>query len=89
MTDAFGPNADFSGITKETRLYISDVVHKAMVAVDEHGVEAAAATAVMMAGSSAPTDVKEMDVNRPFFFGIYDRPTSTWLFLGHVTDPSS
>ena len=89
MTDAFGPSADFSAITKETQLYISDVVHKAMVAVDEHGVEAAAATAVMMAGSSAPTDVKDVNVNRPFFFGIYDKPTSTWLFLGHVTDPSA
>ena len=89
MTDAFGGNADFSGITKEIQLFISDVVHKAMVAVDEHGVEAAAATAVMMSGGSAPTDVKEVNVNRPFFFGIYDRPTSTWLFLGHVTDPSS
>ncbi|MBN2576676.1 MAG: serpin family protein, partial [Deltaproteobacteria bacterium] len=89
MTDAFGPDADFSGITQEERLFVSDVVHKAMVAVDEHGVEAAAATAVMMAGSSAPTDVKQVNVNRPFFFGIYDRPTATWLFLGHVTDPSS
>jgi serpin B len=89
MTDAFNPNADFSGITKETRLYISEVLHKAMVAVDERGVEAAAATAVIMTRSAAPTDVKEVNVNRPFFFGIYDRPTSTWLFLGHVTDPSS
>jgi serine protease inhibitor len=42
-----------------------------------------------MAGSGLPTDVKDMTVNRPFFFGIYDRPTSTWLFLGHVADPSS
>jgi serine protease inhibitor len=31
---------------------------------------------------------KHVTVNRPFFFGIYDQPTSTWLFLGHVTDPS-
>ncbi|MBN2572926.1 MAG: serpin family protein [Deltaproteobacteria bacterium] len=89
MTDAFGAKADFSGITKEAQLFISDVFHKAMVAVDEHGVEAAAATAVIMGERGAPTDVKQMDVNRPFFFGIYDRPTATWLFLGHVTDPSS
>jgi len=89
MTDAFGAKADFTGITKETQLYISDVLHKAMVAVDEHGVEAAAATAVILTERGAPTNVKEVNVNRPFFFGIYDRPTSTWLFLGHVTDPSS
>ena len=59
-----------------------------MVGVDENGVEAAAATVLITAGSAAPTDIKEMNVNRPFFFGIYDRPTSTWLFLGHVLDPS-
>jgi hypothetical protein len=34
-----------------------------------------------------PTDIKEMHVNRPFFFGTYDHPTSTWLFLGDVVAP--
>jgi serpin B len=89
MTDAFTPSADFTGISKDKPLFISDVVHKAMVGVDEHGVEAAAATAVMLTGAGLPTDIKQVNVNRPFFFGIYDQPTSTWLFLGHVTDPSS
>jgi serpin B len=90
MADAFNMKAaDFTGMSKERPLFISEVVHKAMVGVDEHGVEAAAATAVMMAGNGLPTDVKDMTVDRPFFFGIYDWPTSTWLFLGHVTDPSS
>jgi serine protease inhibitor len=33
--------------------------------------------------------MKQVNANWPFFFGIYDQPTSTRLFLGHVTDPSS
>jgi serpin B len=89
MTEAFKLNADFTGITKERPLFIAGVDHKAMVGVDENGVEAAAATAVRMSGGAAPTDIKYVTTDRPFFFGIYDRPTSTWLFLGHVTDPSS
>ena len=30
-----------------------------------------------------------MKVTRPFLFGIYDSLTSTWIFLGHVVDPSA
>ena len=87
MTDAFDPSvADFSGIAREP-LAIAHVLHKTTVGVDEHGVEAAAATAVSLTWSSA-SDIKNVDISRPFFFGIYDRPTSTWLFLGHVVDPT-
>ncbi len=89
IKDAFSGSADFSGMTKEDKLFISDVAHKAMVGVDEHGVEAAAATAVMMSTTGAPTEIKQLNANRPFFFGIYDRPTTTWLFLGHMLEPSS
>jgi serpin B len=87
MTDAFSASADFTGITQERPFFITDVVHKAMIGVDENGVEAAAATAVAM-GMGIPPEPKDMTINRPFFFGIYDIPTATWLFLGHVTDPS-
>lgn len=86
MTDAFTPNADFTGITQEG-LLISDVLHKAMIGVDENGVEAAAASAVLMK-IGLVLDGAVMTLNRPFFFGLYDRPTASWLFLGHVTDPS-
>ena len=56
MVDAFDAGkADFSGMVTQEPLFISEVLHKAFVAVDEEGTEAAAATVVMMAaGSAAP-----------------------------------
>ncbi len=82
----FTSSADFSGITKDESLFISDVVHKAMLGIDEHGVEAAAATAVVMAGSGVPDPV-DFDVDRQFFVGIVDK-TNTVLFAGHIVDPT-
>lgn len=85
--------ADFSGMVDldETgeRLFIHDVYHDAVVAVDEAGTEAAAATGVVVGTTSAPLDPFEMIVDRPFVFAIRDRPTNTVLFLGRVVDAGS
>lgn len=88
MPAAFDPAAaDFSGITTEEMLYISDVVHQANIDVDEKGTEAAAATAVVMRAGGSPERVV-LDVNRPFLFLLRDVPTGAVLFLGRVADPS-
>ncbi|MEW5826323.1 MAG: serpin family protein [Candidatus Bipolaricaulota bacterium] len=88
MVDAFDPSlANFSGIDGARDLYISDVFHKAFIAVDEDGTEAAAATAVVIAPTSAPGSAVTLTVNRPFLFVIRDLPTDTILFLGRVVDP--
>lgn len=79
--------ADLSGITEATDLFIQDVVHKAFVAVDEEGTEAAAATAVVAGTTSVPT-FKEVSVDRPFLFMIRDRKTGAIIFTGRVVDPS-
>jgi serpin B len=81
--------ADFSGITDEEHLHIGAVAHKAYVAVDEHGTEAAAATAaVMFAAAAFPArQPVTMTVDRPFLFAILDTATGTPLFLGQVTCP--
>lgn len=88
MPLAFSPGADFSGMTGSPELFISEVVHKAFVAVDEAGTEAAAATAVMMALGAAPEQPVEMTVDRPFLFLIRDEATGAILFVGRVVDPS-
>jgi serpin B len=88
LTSPFGPGADFSGMTGEKDLFVSDALHRANIAVDERGTEAAAATVLGMAESGAPETV-EMIVDGPFFFAITERDTGTILFLGRVTDPSS
>jgi serpin B len=68
-------------------LFISEVVHKAFVSVDESGTEAAAATAVVMRFTSAPDTPVEMTVDRPFIYMIRDLKTGTILFVGRVLNP--
>ncbi|HSW58234.1 MAG TPA: serpin family protein, partial [Dehalococcoidales bacterium] len=88
MTDAFEfSKADLSGMNGNKELFISDVVHKAFVAVDEAGTEAAAATGVVVGVTSMPTDIKQFIVDRPFIFLIKDNPTGTVLFLGRILNP--
>jgi len=87
MPSAFSGSADFSGMTGDKDLFISDVFHKAFVSVDEAGTEAAAATAVLMKLTAAPEDPLQLDVDRPFLFLIRDQQTNTILFMGRVTKP--
>ena len=89
MGNAFTDSADFSGMDGARDLRIQDVIHKAYVAVDEDGTEAAAASAVIVGTTALPSDTAEMKVDRPFLFLIRDNPTGTVLFLGRVSDPST
>ncbi len=84
-------SADFSGITGGPDLFISEVLHKAFVKVDEQGTEAAAATAVIMLPTSAampPPEPVVLVLDRPFLFLIRDRLTGAVLFMGRMADPS-
>jgi serpin B len=87
MQDAFTENAaDLSGMDGTHLLYLSDAFHKAFIAVDEKGTEAAAATAAIAVPASMPVG-KDMQINRPFLFFIRDVPSGTILFMGRVMDP--
>ena len=94
MASAFNEprgSANFDGIAPRKPgdyLYISEIFHQTFFALDEHGTEAAAATAVAMADAAGmPAKPVEVRVDRPFWFAIQHRPSGMCLFLGRVTDP--
>lgn len=89
MVSAFR-DADLSGITTDEKLSISAVLQKTFLAVDENGTEAAAATAVIGAGSAAPTEKPKpvvMTVDRPYLVAIVDKGTRSLLFFGRIVEP--
>ncbi len=94
MQKAFDPNtADFSGMTGrplvQERLYISDIVHRAVIDVSEESTEAAAATAIVVARSAVamPGTPEPFRVDHPFLFYLVDDTTGAILFEGRIADP--
>jgi len=88
MPEPFSPTADFSGMSDEP-LYISNVIHKAYVGVDEGGTEATAATSVEIAFGSVIETPPSLQVwfDHPFILLIRDIETNTVLFIGRVLNP--
>ncbi len=84
MKSAFEDTADLTGIGQD--LYISAVLHKAFVQVDEEGTEAAAATAVIIKTRSLQIS-SSFVADHPFFFMIEHIPTQSIVFMGAVYDP--
>ena len=83
---AFGGKAQFGGISDEA-LYISDVVQKTYINVNEKGTEAAAVTSVQVRLTSADRNpVARMTVDRPYVFFIQDNQSENILFVGKVVD---
>jgi serpin B len=89
MADAFSATAaDFSGITGGRDLFISAVIHKAYVDVNEEGTEAAAATGVTMRLTSVgPTQTPVFRADHPFLFLIRDNHSGSILFIGRLMNP--
>lgn len=92
MQAAFSPSdADFKKmILKGPNPYISAVIHKSYVDVNEEGTEAAAVTAVSAAGGGMPQAEQKvvMKVDHPFLFFIVNKRTNAIIFLGIVGDPT-
>jgi len=77
---------DLTGINPDADLFVSGAFHQTFVDVNERGVEAAAATAIVIGNEMVPPRVV---VDEPFYFLVRDRATGAPLFVGYVSDPSS
>jgi len=85
LTLPFGSGADFTGIA-DLALEISDVMHKAVIELDETGSEAAAATVIEIRETSAGGDqIGVVRLDRPFLFFIRENSSNTILFMGTYT----
>ncbi|MGH4017349.1 MAG: serpin family protein, partial [Pseudonocardiaceae bacterium] len=83
--------ADLTGLTPARPAWVDEVVHRAVLRIDEHGLEGAAATAVVVAMRALVTPPAEpllVEVDRPFLLLIRHQRTGALYFLTRVTDPS-
>ncbi len=87
LNTAFSGEADFSGITKDEPLQLSQVLHKTWLEVDEEQTEASAATAVISVRGAKPQGYKIFNADHPFVFFIIDNDTKSILFIGRYVKP--
>ncbi|XP_022606236.1 protein Z-dependent protease inhibitor-like [Seriola dumerili] len=85
MTSVFSNSANLTKLSRNAAIKVSEVLHKAVIEVDETGTTAAAATTIGITPYSLP---RTFIVNRPFFFFIYHEDTNCLLFMGRVIDPT-
>lgn len=88
MVDAFNPvKCNLSGISEAAQLYISEVMHKSYIKVDEKGTEAAAVTGITIGVTTIGLEPNVFRVDHPFVFLIREKDTNSILFMGKVVDP--
>ena len=86
LENIFSENADFSGITK-SGINVSSILQKTKLELDEKKTKAAAVTAIFSDKCAAPVDnmiIKEVNLQRPFAFLVYDMSNDEILFMGKV-----
>jgi len=87
MVNAFSNKADFSGMDGSRELFIGAILHKAFVAVNEQGTEAAAATAAIMQTKAVAFTPVVFRADHPFVFIIRANKTRSILFMGRLANP--
>ncbi|PID57485.1 MAG: proteinase inhibitor I4 serpin [Ignavibacteriae bacterium] len=89
MEIAFSNVADFTRLYKEGGCYISDVLHKTFVKIDEEGTEAAAVTSVTISVTSVGSSGFHIKMNRPFIFMITEKTSNNIIFIGKIVSPKN
>ncbi|XP_014399971.1 PREDICTED: leukocyte elastase inhibitor-like [Myotis brandtii] len=87
IEDLFNSKADLSGMSRARDLFISKIIHKCFVEVNEEGTEAAAATAVISGGCALMPETENFVADHPFIFFIRHNPSTNILFLGRLSSP--
>lgn len=82
IVSAFGENAEFQNMFDGGNMWFTNVLHKTYISIDEKGTEAAAVTAIGMAGSALPPEPTLLKFNKPFYFVIRDNINGEILFMG-------
>lgn len=90
VKDIFNGNANFSKISTKQSLYVSDIIQKTYISLDEQGTKAAAATGVEVRNYSLSDEDNKTDIifNKPFIFIIKEKNTDNIWFIGTVNSPT-
>lgn len=88
LSSAFDGSNVFSAISSDPEVHLDDVVHKAVLEVNEEGTVAAAATAAIMMTRSLPPPPLKLTFNRPFLMLVLHQASATPLFLARLTHPT-
>lgn len=85
IRQAFEPEANFSGISEKAKVYLSGILHKTFLRINESGINGASATSIR--DKVLLEKPVLLEINRPFFFTIQDRETGLILCLGRIVQP--
>ena len=89
ITDVFTKKADLSGFSADKGLFVSQIVQKCVVKVDEKGSEAAAATGITLMMRAVPPKPVEFKADRPFIYAVVSKATGIILFSGRLVNPTA
>ncbi|XP_023603149.1 leukocyte elastase inhibitor-like isoform X2 [Myotis lucifugus] len=87
IEDLFNSTADLSGMSRARDLFISEIIHKSFVEVNEEGTEAAAAATTLIKKSGRLLPEENFVADHPFIFFIRHNPSTNILFLGRLSSP--